>query len=294
MTQKPEQLPPLIPRRVFFDNPERFCVQLSPDGKYLGYLAPDEKDVLQVWVRTMGETDDRKMTDDPKRGIRYFFWCYDGEHLLYIQDKDGDENFHLYAVNVRDASCRDLTPIPGVTVTSMLLHPALPHEIVIGMNQRDARFFDAYHLQLDSGALTLVAENPGDVMDWRTDQQLRVRAAMAVLPDGSSEVRVRDTAEAPWRVLLRVTPEESAYSAGFSVDGRELYLVDNHDADTLRLSVVELATGKTQVLAEEAGSDYQWCERHPVTQKIQAVFFEKEREFWRVLDEEIADDFAAI
>ncbi len=69
-----DQLPPLIPRRVFFGNPERVSVQLSPDGKYLGYLAPDEKDVLQVWVRTVGETDDRKMTDDQKRGIRYFLW----------------------------------------------------------------------------------------------------------------------------------------------------------------------------------------------------------------------------
>src|SRR5438445_11158158 len=82
---------PLIPREILFGNPEKASPQLSPDGKLLAYLAPDKKNVLQVWLRTVGKEDDQKMTDDPKRGIRHVDWAYDNQHLLYMQDSDGDE-----------------------------------------------------------------------------------------------------------------------------------------------------------------------------------------------------------
>ena len=81
-----------------------------------------------------------------------YFWTYYGEHIMFIQDKDGDENFHLYAVNVHDASCRDLTPISGVTVSSMWRHPAFPDEIVFCMNQRDRCYFDAFTPFAERGA----------------------------------------------------------------------------------------------------------------------------------------------
>jgi dipeptidyl aminopeptidase/acylaminoacyl peptidase len=86
------QLPPLIPREILFGNPKRARPQLSPDGQYLTYLAPDEKNVLQVWLRTVGQEDDRKLTDDQKRGIRMYFWTYSPQQLIYLQDSDGDEN----------------------------------------------------------------------------------------------------------------------------------------------------------------------------------------------------------
>src|SRR5262249_715819 len=89
--------PPLIPRTVLFGNPEKTGPQISPDGKYLAYIAPDDRNVLQVWLRTVGKQDDRKLTDDKKRGIRSYFWAHDGEHLVYSQDEGGNEDFHLHA-----------------------------------------------------------------------------------------------------------------------------------------------------------------------------------------------------
>jgi hypothetical protein len=80
------QLPPLIPREILFGNPERARPQLSPDGTFLSYLAPDDKNVLQVWLRTIGKTDDRPITQDKKRGIRSYFWADDGIHLIYLQE----------------------------------------------------------------------------------------------------------------------------------------------------------------------------------------------------------------
>ena len=90
------ELPDLIPRDVLFGNPEKISPKISPDGKYLAYIAPDQ-DVLNVWVRTIGKKDDRVITKDRDRGIRFYGWAYNNKDLVYIQDKGGDENWRLYA-----------------------------------------------------------------------------------------------------------------------------------------------------------------------------------------------------
>src|SRR5258708_20774367 len=100
--------PPLIPRDVLFGNPERTSPHLSPDGKRLAWIAPDKKNVLQVWVKTLGgKSDDTKViTADKKRGIRSYFWAEDDRTLLYIQDADGDENWHVYGVALPTGTVR--------------------------------------------------------------------------------------------------------------------------------------------------------------------------------------------
>ena len=105
----------LIPREVLFGNPERADPQISPDGTQLGYLAP-VNGVLNVWIRTLGKDDDRAVTDDKKRGIRNFTWQYDNQHILYVQDVGGDENWRLYQTDIATKQTKDLTPFEKVRV----------------------------------------------------------------------------------------------------------------------------------------------------------------------------------
>ena len=104
----------LIPREVLFGNPDRTSIQLSPDGATIAYLAPVDG-VLNVWV---GPADDpagvKPVTKDTGRGIRFYGWAYSNDRILYIQDKDGDENWHLYGVDLSTTETRDLTPVEGV------------------------------------------------------------------------------------------------------------------------------------------------------------------------------------
>src|SRR5579863_6736102 len=95
----------LIPRSVLFGNPERTDPQISPDGTMLAYLAPDQG-VLNVWIRTLGKTDDRAITNDRKRGIRNLFWQYDSKNILYAQDQNGDENWRVYQTNIASKQTR--------------------------------------------------------------------------------------------------------------------------------------------------------------------------------------------
>src|SRR5438046_34444 len=107
------ELPALIPRAILLGNPEKVLPAISPDGKLLAYVAPDQG-VLNVWLRTLGQPDDHVITADRKRGISVFYWRQDSAHILYRQDQNGDENWHLYQTNVKTRETRDLTPFKGV------------------------------------------------------------------------------------------------------------------------------------------------------------------------------------
>src|SRR3954467_14515235 len=144
-------LPPLIPREVLFGNPERTSPQLSPDGKHLAYLAPDDKNVLQVWVRPVDKADAKKITSDEKRGIRQYYWPHDGKHLLYLQDIGGDENFHVFATELATGKTRDLTPFPGVRAAGVDLDEKHPDVILVALNKRNKQVFDMHRVTLSTG-----------------------------------------------------------------------------------------------------------------------------------------------
>src|SRR4051794_6671863 len=145
------ELPTLIPRKVIFGNPVKVAPRISPDGKRLSYIAPDKNDVLQVWVQTLGKDDAKIVTNDRKRGIRQHYWTYAPDTLLYLQDKDGDENFHVYSVNVKDEKVTDLTPHEGVRAMLNGTNRDHPDELLVSMNKRDKAVFDVYRVSLKSG-----------------------------------------------------------------------------------------------------------------------------------------------
>ncbi|MBD1941030.1 S9 family peptidase [Coleofasciculus sp. FACHB-712] len=288
------QLPPLIPREILFGNPERTSPRLSPDGKYLAYIAPDEKNVLQVWLRTVGQEDDRQLTADKKRGIRIFFWTYNADQLMYMQDSDGDENFHLYSVNIHSNIVRDLTPFQGVKAQPVDLDPKFPDQVLVGMNLNDLQKFDVYRINLANGAVDLYAENPGNVVSWTVDAQFQVRAATAATPDGGSDLLFRETSQGDWETLRHWGPDDEGGAVSFSEDGKTLYISGSHDANASRLIAFDVTTREETVIAEDPQYDLGGIVIHPITRVIQAVSFYKEKQEWQVLDQSIAADFEAI
>src|SRR5262245_15036976 len=158
------ELPPLIPRDVLFGNPDKAGVQISPDGKHLAYLASDDKNVLQVWVRPIDKAEAKKITSDEKRGIRQYYWPHDGKHILYLQDVGGDENFHLFASELATGKTRDLTPFEGVRAQGIYLEDKHPDTVLVGLNKRNKALFDIHRITISTGAEKLDTENPGEVI----------------------------------------------------------------------------------------------------------------------------------
>ena len=287
-------LPPLIPRDILFGNPDRTDPQISPDGRYLAYLAPDESDVLQVWMRTLRQQDDSVLTADKKRGVRDYVWTYDGEQLIYLQDSDGDENWHFYAVNINSNLVRDLTPFQGVQAHLVALDPKFPNQLLVGMNLNDRRKFDVYRINLQNGAVDFDTENPGNVVAWTADLQFTVRAATAATDDGGWDLMVREVAAKPWKTMRHWGPDDHGAAVTFSEDGKTLYLVGSHGSNTMRLIALNPATDTENVIAEDPQYDAGEMLVHPVKRIIQAVAFYRDKLQWQVLDNSIEADFETI
>ncbi len=286
-------IPSLIPRRVLLGSPKRWQPMVSPDGARIAYLAPNEHDALQIWIRTIGKSDDRRVSNE-RRSIHIYEWAWDSKTILYRQDNEGDENFHIYAIDLETGNARDLTPWQGVRCQNTMTSAKRPGEILAGLNVRDRKLMDVWRIDLGTGAATLEVENPGDVIWWIADDDLVARAARVRTPDDGFEVRVRTDAGAAWRTILRAAPDEGVFPLAFNEDGREIFLLSSLGSDTIRVVARDIESGDDRVIASMDGFDAERVMIDPTRHVIQAVSFEPARRQWIVIDPSIAADFEAI
>jgi dipeptidyl aminopeptidase/acylaminoacyl peptidase len=289
------ELPPIIPRDTLFGNPQNTGPQISPDGKSIAYLRPDEKNVLQVWVYATENKPQSAVaiTQDAKRGIREFFWAYDNKHLLYLQDKGGDENFHLFAVDVAAKTTRELTPFDGVRVQGVETDKKHPNEVLVGLNKRDKASFDMHRIKLDTGEEKLDTENPGGAIGFETDAKFQVRGCTMAKPDGGFELKVKGD-DGKWKMIKTVGSEDQAQLAGFGAEPNIVYLIHSANANAMRFIQMDTNTGKEMVIAEDQQYDVSSVAIDDDKRTPLAVSFTKARNEWTVLDNSVKDDFAAL
>ena len=289
----------LIPRNVLFGNPERISPHISPDGTRLAWIAPDNG-VLNVWVAPIGASGvdwdaARVVTDDTDRGIRAYTWARDDRHLLYVQDTGGDENWRLYDVDLDTMAKRDLTPFEGIQARIIATRKSHRDEVLVGMNRENPQLHDVFRLDLKTGELTKLIENPG-YAGWLADEDMVVRGAVNPLPEGGFDVLVRDDAESDFRTLFTISADDAPNTdvLAFTGDGRSLIAISSLGVDTGRLVRVDLASGKEHVLLEDPDADVTGAVLHPDTREPQIVLVLKDRADYHVLDPAVQADFDAI
>ena len=285
---------PIVPREVLFGNPERSSPRISPDGSRLAWLAPDEG-VLNVWVGAVGGTESRAVTRDRDRGIRAFSWAHDRRHLLYIQDKGGDENWRLYDVDLETDEIRDLTPYEDVQARVEELDKRFPDHVLVGLNRDNPELHDVYRLDLRSGELEKVAANPGFVA-LLADAEWRVRAGLAPTADGGLRLMVREDDKAEWRQLLEVGQEDAITTepVDFTLDGTAIYAITSLGTNAGRLVRIDCDSGEMDVIAEDPTYDITAVRLDPDTREPQVVVFLRDRADYQVLDPAVADDVEAL
>lgn len=283
---------PLIPRSVLFGNPERIAPKLSPNGQHLAYIAPHQG-VLNVWVRSVGQADDRVVTRDQERGIRTYFWSQDSAHLLYLQDSGGNENWRIYGVELATGEMRDYTPYDMVQAQVLQRDKRFPHELLIALNLDNPQVHDVYRLDLRNGELKKIAENPGNITGWVADADFQVRAAVVANPDASMDLVYRTSTDADWQQLEHWGIEDSLNSSPshFTADGQSLYVLDSKDANTTRLLRYDLTGTEREVLADDDRYDVSGLFVDQDSYLVQAVSFARAREDWKILDASIRADF---
>lgn len=285
----------LIPRSAIFGNPERRDVQISPDGKQLAWLAPKDG-VLNVWVAPIGKLDQAKaVTSDTQRPIREYHWAYTNKHLLFAQDAGGDENFHVFRVDLADGKTTDLTPYAGARAGILALPPDQPTVVAIASNDRDAKVHDAYKLDIVSGKRTLIAQNTDGFAGFVLDHKLAARFALKQLPDGSSQILAPKAGKGgtTWTLFDSIPLEDANTTelVELSANGKALYAKDSRGRDTAALVSIDLATKKATVIAEDARTDAGDVLIHPTKHTLQAVELDYLSPTWKILDPSIQKDF---
>ena len=287
---------PLVPRQVLFGNPERVSPRISPDGRRLAWIAPADG-VLNVWVNQVGDDLDKAaaVTDDRDRGIRSFFWAHDNRHLLYIQDVGGDEDWHLFSVDLETGETQDVTPFEGVQARVDETDKRFPDTILVGLNKDNPQLHDVYRLDLKTGELEKIVANPGFI-GFLADADFKVRAGLAPLPDGGMVLMVRDTEVDDWRELLQWGQDDSLTTSpiSFTLDGAGVWMVSSVGANAGGLVKLDIASGETTAIAEDPQYDVGGVRLHPDTREPQAVTFVKERASYQILDPDIEEDMQTL
>ncbi len=292
--EEPKMEVPLIARDVIFGNPERTGPQISPDGKQIAYIAPVDG-VMNLWVGNATDIKNAKpVTADKGRGITQYFWAYDNSHILYLQDQGGNENWSVFSVSLTDGKTTNLTPMPNVAAQISGVSAKIPNEILVGVNDRNPQLHDLWRINISTGERKLVAENPG-FAGFVTDDDYNARLALAMTPDGGMSVQ-KSASDGAWANFAKISMEDSLTTGPTSLDatGQNIYMIDSRGRNTAALTLVNLETGASKLIAENPKADVDGVLIQPTTKALQAVSFNYLRTEWVVLDKSIEADFAAL
>lgn len=243
--------PPVVPLRDFFRNPEKVSFALSDDGKWVSYLAP-YKSRMNLFVRAAdaappvdsGTGTDTRATEETARDIAGYFWK-GSDTLVYVKDFGGDENFHLVSVGRDGKGLRDLTPFPKVRAEIVDDLPDDPTSLLVGLNKRKPDVFDVYRVNIKTGQLTLVAENPGNITSWHADHAGQVRAATT--SDGlNTSLLYRADGKSPFKTVLTTSFKDQLSPQFFSADNSKLYVTSNLRRDKQAAVLIDPATAREE------------------------------------------------
>lgn len=284
----------LIPREVLFGNPDKAAARMSHDGKWLSYLKAVDG-VLNIWVAPIDKPDEAKpVTKEKDRPITSYFWAYTNRHILYSQDTKGDENFHIYAVDLKSGDIKDLTPRdPGKAVRAEIEEVSykFPNEILVALNDRDPEFHDVYRMNIETGEKKLIQKND-EFAGFVTDEDYRVRFAEKFAPTGNAVIYKPDGKQG-WAEFLTIPQADTLTTGlrGFDKTGDIAYFIDSRGRDTGALTTLNLKTGDQKVVAADDRADAGGVMAHPTENTIQAVSFTYDRTRWQFFDKDVEADF---
>ena len=285
------QQPPIIERSVLFGNPTRFQGRLSPDGTLMSFRAPLDG-VMNLWVGERGDFSSvRAITNDNGRGIPSHFWALDSKHVLYIQDQGGDENWHLYSVDLSSGDIVDLSPYAGTQAQMIAQSEQVPGIVIAGMNDRDPKWHDVYSVELASGERTLLSENNG-FASILVDNTLKVRLAAKSTPSGG--LQILSKSDEDWQPLFDIAFEDVQTTSilSFDEDNQGIYMLDSRDRNTAALVHMNLEDQTLTILAESDRMDISSVLLDPRSHKPFAYALDLIKPEWHAINLEFIDVIA--
>jgi dipeptidyl aminopeptidase/acylaminoacyl peptidase len=284
----------LISRDVFFGNATRTQGRISPDGSQMSFMAPLDG-VRNLWVGPTGKFGEVKpLTDDKLRGIAGHQWALNGRNLLYLRDQGGDEDFHIFSVDMETGETIDLTPFEKTTGTFVSESYRYPDEYLLGINNRDPQWHDVWRVNVRTGDRELL-EQHDQFGSFIADLDLQVRLATGPTTDGGQMVYKKDDA-GDWVEFFKIEKEDSLTSQplGFTKEGTHFLMLDSSGRDTSALVLVDYETDDRVVLAEDDKADVIEIIVNPETNEPLAYATNYLRKEWFALSDDFADELATL
>ena len=283
--------PVLIPREVLFGAPGISDPKISPDGSLVAYLAP-YKNALNVWIDDRKKKSTRILTSVQGGGISFYAWAPDGTAILFREDSGSDKNGHLQKIDLESEAVKDLTPFEGVQARVLSTDGPSPQHILIELNKEDATRYDVYRMDLQNGALELVARKTGKITDWVLDADGKIRGAVAARANGGSGVIIRADEKSEWKKLFAWDLEDSMSGAvlGFSKNGRKLFLLDPRGSDTARLTTLDLRSRVETTIYSDPHYDVSEVAMNVQDHGPEMVSVVRERQSWTALRDSVRRD----
>ena len=270
-----------IPLEDFFKNPEKSRYQISPDGNYFSFLAPYESR-MNIFVQERGKDEAERLTSETDRDISGYFWP-NSNQILYLKDNGGDENFRLYGVNIDGTNQVCFTDFDNVRTQIVDELPEIPDEVIIEMNKRNPQVFDPYRLNLKTGKMEMIAENPGNIQGWLFDHNGKLRVAVSI--DGTNtSLLYRKTEKDDWKTVITTNFKETLSPMFFTFDNKNLYAISNLGRDITAAVIFNLENGKeTEILYENPDYDIDnlyYSEKRKVLTSASYTSWKRQRHFF--------------
>ncbi len=231
-----------IPIEDFFRNSMQTAYKLSPSGEFISYMAP-YKERMNVFVSARKGGDAIRVTNETERSIAGYMWA-NNNTILFLKDNQGDENYQLYGVEYDGSNQRAFTAIPGVRTTIIDDLPDIDNQVIIGTNQRNPEIFDPYRLNIDTGELTLIAQNPGNIQEWITDHNGELRIAVAIVDGVNTQVLYRKSEKEEFTPVITINFKEEINIVAFTPDNLYVYAITNLGRDKSQLVIMNPETCK--------------------------------------------------
>ncbi len=231
-----------IPIEEFFRNSEQTAFGISPDGNHIAFMSP-YKSRMNIFVRGIYASESTQLTFEEERDIAGYMWA-NNSRILFMKDDGGDENFQLYGVNIDGTDIRPYTKMKGVRTHILDELEEVDDEILIETNQRNPEIFDPYRLNLKTGEMTMLAENPGNIQAWMTDHDGKLRIAFSIVDGVEQEMLYRETEDEDFRPVIRTSYKEDVAPFVFTADNKNVYAVTNLGRDKSALVLMNPATAE--------------------------------------------------
>ncbi len=244
----------LVPLEDFFRNPEKSSYNISPDGKHFSFMAPYESR-MNIFVQKAGSKKAERLTSETDRDIAGYFWANDNR-ILFLKDNGGDENYALFGVDIDGKNQKCLTCFENVRTQIIDDLEDQPDEVIIGLNKRNPMVFDPYRLNIKTGEMVMLAENPGNIQGWMTDHEGKLRVAFAIVDGVNTQILYRETETDEFRPVLTTSFKETMGPEFFTFDNKYLYATSNINRDKQAAVIFDPSTGKEiEVLYENDNYD---------------------------------------